>query len=1553
MSKFQLLNQTLTFSDASDRYYGMIKKFRLAKRRAAKDFYEFYKKCDNISTVLDDYPEFLGEVTQVHIMDELFATLPDFEIYDVTRNKFEDQCWNLEAAQKSYDAIAEKYNEIIEDLEDAKQYRQMRKDCRGRFIGGGFGVKGAMKGVATAGALNLVTGIGHSIFNSIGNMSSSAAASNEKKRLYNSEKTMDTLCQGIFDSIAASLDDYMNFVNKYCIDDDRSRQFDGRCFDLEKAEALFENAKAIPDKRELLLFKSIEHCPYDADTLSYIFENYEDERKNVCTIADFFSVDISDCYEGLFEEIYTDEVQEDMEETFKARAQVKALMEQYGVLYSETMDSIDADCLIWISEEEYDTKLPGQRDAALKRIREFDTSEELKKEFIQEANIWELAQEYQVSFDMKSSAAIIYDTYKELVNANATYEEVAAILDAVFKALAFANEEGAMANDVKEAFFSFLSDVSNIKLKMEQDVAKEKQALLAPVQEFIENSIRNDGVAFGTTSLTYKKGEAEKHINKVTYTTLEEGEVPLVIYDMHPIGDPNKYGFVFTDKRIIARQERGVFFEIFHSEKPIFSESGLVSTKLELFCKSKLHSIDVSNLSSIKKLRACLESASKQLLALAEKIEAVQSDASIMYNAEAMNCIKNNPYLVDYFGMQEAANKILEAGRASEGLAEQKKQKAEIVAIFEACKKDADSIADTWIRLVTSQYDPKLYEKELDGLYGYFVSIINAARFYEILDKADKARLRIADVASDLKLRRLGEIIETRRKELRKSKIQAIIKNCDMTDPDRIVVAWKQYLSSDYAPEEYANELTTLFQALKMLITSSQSISKLQNAVKARDLLLAVSDEEKLRLLSTEIEKKEAELRKKDIHDILDDCSKSNPASIAEHWLQYIDRGYTRDECSAQLDTLYAYLAAAVEAASTSSKITAAENARLQILEKDNDERLQALAPVIAEKTAKIKEQEALQGQRNHISRIYDSHDANNLTSIVETRKELEKTGYSPDLLQEAIAGLDEAISRMIKNKRSIPALQDMQTTLLAQPAQRYQQHLDAISAKITKLEIESRTYRNIVFDSQEDIAFAQEEEKRMDVIMRSVSKDNVASIEEAIAQIDASISKIKAVYLDTLNGYLTEYDTNQKTYKGITYNTVEEAENARMIYASARQTMQMLDQSNEASVQQAYDAFVAHNSPHLQEFIATLTAILHDFDVKKRTIDGILYDTLEEAKIAEEELRNIRGIMATLDINNEPAMVTAKDQIAAMSTSVKNKYVASIETSLTDYDIRMRTFKGKLYDNRQIVVTLKEEDAAINNIMATVTTTDEPAMLQAKAQLETLTTFLKDEPIAYLTQKLKEYDINARTFQGVLYDTREEAALIAQEYRQAMDIMSKVSADDEQSILTAQTEILKLTTSIKDKQYAVLKAMWEDYDLRQRTYMSIVFDTREQAQIAQQTRTEFLNIFNTYDLQQASTIAVLENYVEDTLHEKIKPEAKQMINAVKQVHEKIAYVVAEDGRINPAAQKKESSALYKQAEALVPLMTQYRMNTQQIEAIKSRHYGSLNVAQKFLRFFK
>ena len=65
--------------------------------------------------------------------------------------------------------LSRQYDEIKLDNKKAHEYRQIRKETRGRWQGGGFGVKGAIKGAAKAGVLNSVTGAGHSIGNAIGN----------------------------------------------------------------------------------------------------------------------------------------------------------------------------------------------------------------------------------------------------------------------------------------------------------------------------------------------------------------------------------------------------------------------------------------------------------------------------------------------------------------------------------------------------------------------------------------------------------------------------------------------------------------------------------------------------------------------------------------------------------------------------------------------------------------------------------------------------------------------------------------------------------------------------------------------------------------------------------------------------------------------------------------------------------------------------------------------------------------------------------------------------------------------------------------------------------------------------------------------------------------------------------------------------------------------------------------------------------------------------------------------------------------------------------------
>lgn len=82
------------------------------------------------------------------------------------------------------DSFMEEYYKIIYDADSAKEYRKARKNARSRFIGGGFGVGGAVKGMATAGALNLAGGLVHSAFNVIGNIGTSIAASMKKSKLF-------------------------------------------------------------------------------------------------------------------------------------------------------------------------------------------------------------------------------------------------------------------------------------------------------------------------------------------------------------------------------------------------------------------------------------------------------------------------------------------------------------------------------------------------------------------------------------------------------------------------------------------------------------------------------------------------------------------------------------------------------------------------------------------------------------------------------------------------------------------------------------------------------------------------------------------------------------------------------------------------------------------------------------------------------------------------------------------------------------------------------------------------------------------------------------------------------------------------------------------------------------------------------------------------------------------------------------------------------------------------------------------------------------------------
>lgn len=84
-----------------------------------------------------------------------------------------------------------------------------------------------------------------------------------------------------------------------------------------------------------------------------------------------------------------------------------------------------------------------------------------------------------------------------------------------------------------------------------------------------------------------------------------------------------------------------------------------------------------------------------------------------------------------------------------------------------------------------------------------------------------------------------------------------------------------------------------------------------------------------------------------------------------------------------------------------------------------------------------------------------------------------------------------------------------------------------------------------------------------------------------------------------------------------------------------------------------------------------------------------------------------------------------------------------------------------------------------------------------------------------------------------------------------------------------------------------------------------------------------------------------------------LAPQANAVLDEVRKVLDTRDYILQQETKININTQKKESAELYGQIEAILPKMTQYRMNTTYMEQLKTKHYASLNVAKKLFSFIK
>ena len=407
MGKYTLLGTTIEFKECNERFFDIQYRVWKAMDAASSEFNKWYDSCGDILTVLKGYEKKATSLIINNSNEPLFNELPQLEIYDMSEDSYDEECLIIDESCDALDEVAEAYNGIIAQQEAEEEYRAERKASRGRVVGGGFGVGGALKGMATAGAMNAISGAGHSLVNAIGNAGSALEAASAKRALYNNSSVKTLLRNGIRNDILGCFNAHIRLINR------RKDDYFVNCFDSDKAGALFQNAKKVPGKCVELLVESFKNCPWDEDLLVYVFTNYSSERKNVWIAAKRFHVDLHKVAEDCFSKMYTSNAKNSEEAAQKVKKEILAQMKELGITVSGTVDRIERDGVSRILGG-YDVAGEEKRQEMFAQVDAYDAAERNKSVVIHEKGVWELAKKYRVSFSIEEIEKILGSVYTPL-----------------------------------------------------------------------------------------------------------------------------------------------------------------------------------------------------------------------------------------------------------------------------------------------------------------------------------------------------------------------------------------------------------------------------------------------------------------------------------------------------------------------------------------------------------------------------------------------------------------------------------------------------------------------------------------------------------------------------------------------------------------------------------------------------------------------------------------------------------------------------------------------------------------------------------------------------------------------------------------------------------------------------------------------------------------------------------------------------------------------------------------------------------------------------------
>ena len=288
---------------------------------------------------------------------------------------------------------------------------------------------------------------------------------------------------------------------------------------------------------------------------------------------------------------------------------------------------------------------------------------------------------------------------------------------------------------------------------------------------------------------------------------------------------------------------------------------------------------------------------------------------------------------------------------------------------------------------------------------------------------------------------------------------------------------------------------------------------------------------------------------------------------------------------------------------------------------------------------------------------------------------------------------------------------------------------------------------------------------------------------------------------INIINKKLDEFDKEARTYKGIVYPNKKSKEEA-IQKEKVNIILNKVDMNSEYEIRIAIGEILKLGlDKHIEaEYIVDLDRKLAEVNLKARTFDGRVYDTIEECNYARQDKinRTYKGVVYQscelkqkaeqedklseiwnkADKSNENELLLIRNKVLSLNVNkeIENKYISKIDNKIEEIRILARTLDGVTYDTIEecnyakqdkINRTYKgvvyqscelrqkaEQEDKLSEIWNKADKSNEKELLLIRDKILSLNVNkeIENKYISKIDNKIEEIRISARTYKGKVY---------------------------------------------------------------------------------------------------------------------------------------------------------------------------------------------------------